>query len=196
MSVRHALLGLLAQQPRHGYELLATFHALVGGRENWDVKPAQIYTTLARLAAGGLVIEQAVKKDEGPEKQIYAITSAGSEELRAWFETGVMGEHQRDEFFLKLMLGLESDDVDARQVIRTQRRTLYQELHRVTQQRQQTDPASNLAHILLLDKTTMHLEADLLWLEMVEARLDEMQRQPFPEPEPKLRGRPRRSKTS
>ncbi len=36
----------------------------------------------------------------------------------------------------------------------------------------------------------MHLEADLRWLEMIEARLDEVKRQPLPEPEVKLRGRP------
>ena len=49
MSVRNAILGLLAQQPRHGYELRAAFEAMVGGDAIWDVKPAQIYTTLARL---------------------------------------------------------------------------------------------------------------------------------------------------
>lgn len=31
MSVRFAVLGLLAQRPRHGYELHAAFEALVGG---------------------------------------------------------------------------------------------------------------------------------------------------------------------
>jgi hypothetical protein len=36
----------------------------------------------------------------------------------------------------------------------------------------------------------MHLEADLLWLDMVETRLDDMQRQPYPRPESKPRGRP------
>lgn len=194
MSVRHALLGLIAHQPRHGYELLAAFHALVGGRQNWDVKPAQIYSTLARLAEGGLVVEQAVEQDAGPEKRIYAVTQAGCDELLAWLQSGVLGEHQRDEFFLKLMLGLSSDEVDTHRVIQVQRATLYQELHRITQQRQQTDPATDLAHILLLEKTIMHLQADLLWLDMVEGRLDEMQRQPFPEPEARPRGRPPRSK--
>ena len=53
MSVRNAILGLLAQQPRHGYELRAAFEALVGGGELWDVKPSQIYTTLSRLEAAG-----------------------------------------------------------------------------------------------------------------------------------------------
>ena len=39
----------------------------------------------------------------------------------------------------------------------------------------------------------MHLEADLRWLDMFESRLDEIQRQPLPEPETKVRGRPRKN---
>jgi hypothetical protein len=50
-----------------------------------------------------------------------------------------------------------------------------------------------LAQILLLDKAAMHLEADLRWLDMTEARLDEIKRQPLPEPEARPRGRPRKN---
>jgi DNA-binding PadR family transcriptional regulator len=193
MSVRNALLGLLAQRPRHGYELRAAFEALVGGEENWDVKPAQIYTTLARLEESGLVAEEAVEQEGGPEKRIYAITSAGRTELETWFTTGVEGEHQRDEFFIKLMLSLATDGANPRKVIQTQRAALYQKLHDVTAQRQRANPKTELAYILLLDKTVMHLEADLRWLEMIEARFDEVKRQPLPQPEVKPRGRPRRA---
>jgi DNA-binding PadR family transcriptional regulator len=193
MSVRNALLGLLVQRPRHGYELRAAFEALVGGEENWDVKPAQIYTTLARLEEGGLVVEEAVEQEGGPEKRIYAITPAGRTELETWFVTGVEREHQRDEFFIKLMLSLATDDANPRKVIQIQRAALYQKLHDITAQRQHADPKTELAHILLLDKTVMHLEADLHWLEMVEARLDEVKQQQLPEPEVRPRGRPRKA---
>jgi hypothetical protein len=77
-------------------------------------------------------------------------------------------------------------------VIRTQREALYRELHRVTARRQAANPRDELGQILLLDKTAMHLEADLRWLEMVEARLEEVRRQPFPQPEPRPRGRPKK----
>jgi DNA-binding PadR family transcriptional regulator len=190
MTVRHALLGLLAQRSRHGYELHAALVALVGGEENWGVRPAQVYTTLARLAESGLIAEEAVEKEGGPEKRIYALLPAGREELEQWLSTGVLDERVRDEFYLKLMLGLAMDTIDSRQLIQVQRHTLYQELHRLTAQRQQADAQSELAKILLLDKAVMHLEADLRWLDMIEARLDDVQRQPLPHPEPKPRGRP------
>ncbi len=192
MPVRHAVLGLLAQRPRHGYELRAAFEAVAGGEENWDVKPAQIYTTLNRMEKSGLVEEQSVEQDGGPEKRIYAITSAGYKTLQDWFTEGTTPEHQRDEFFVKLMLGLVSGAADPYQLIQIQRAHLYRELHAITTQRTRVDPGKELAKILLLDKAAMHLEADLRWLDMTEARLDEIKRQPLPEPEARPRGRPRK----
>lgn len=192
MSVRNALLGLLAQQPRHGYELHAAFEAVVGGEKNWDVKPAQIYTTLARLEEAKLVIEEAVEQDGGPEKRIYAITENGRTALAAWFASGVELEHQRDEFFVKLMLSLAASEADPQRVIQTQRVKLFQDLHAITARRQQANPKSELAKIMLLDKTVMHLEADLRWLDMIEARLEDVRRQPMPKPEARPRGRPKK----
>ena len=197
MSVRNALLGLLAQRPRHGYDLRAAFEALVGGEELWDVKPAQIYTTLARLAESGLIRQEQIEQDSGPEKHIYALTEAGQAELAAWFESGVESEHHRDEFYVKLMLSLAADGAGGAgagpyRVIQSQRNRLYQELHDLTTRRTRADPKSELAQIFLFDKTIMHVEADLRWLDMIEARLDEVKRQPMPEPEVRPRGRPKK----
>lgn len=192
MPVRHAVLGLLAQRPRHGYELRAAFEAVVGGEENWDVKPAQIYTTLARLEKSGLVAEDSVEQDSGPEKHIYMITPAGRATLAEWFATGIEREHQRDEFFIKLMLSLVSNEANPRALLQTQRNQLYQEMHAITTQRNGLNPKTELARILLLDKAIMHLEADLRWIDIAEARLDEIKHQPLPEPETKPRGRPKK----
>ncbi|MHB8841073.1 MAG: PadR family transcriptional regulator [Candidatus Aquicultor sp.] len=191
MTVRNALLGLLGQRPRHGYELHAAFEAVVGGEEIWDVKPAQIYTTLSRLKESGLVVEKALDQDGGPEKRIYEITDEGKQELTSWFITPVKGEHQRDEFFVKLMLSLATREVDPCTIIYTQRASLYKELHGMTVQRGSSDPESELAHMMMLDRAIMHLEADLRWLDMIEARIEDIRRQPLPEPEPRPRGRPR-----
>jgi DNA-binding PadR family transcriptional regulator len=192
VSVKNAILGLLAQRPRHGYELRASFEALVGGEENWDIKPAQIYSTLARLEEGGLVREEEVEQEGGPEKRIYGLTAQGKKELGRWFNTGVEGEHQRDEFFVKLMLSLASGAADPYKVIQAQRAKLYQDLHNTTKRRNAANPRQSLAQIFLLDKGIMHLEADLKWLDLIEARLDEIRKQPLPVPEIKQRGRPKK----
>ena len=194
MSLRNASLGLLLQCPRHGYELRSAFEAVVGGEANWDVKPAQVYTTLARLEEGGMVAVETRGKNAGPEKRTYAVTPAGREEFRAWLACPVRSEHQRDEFFLKLMLCLATGEAEPKKVIYTQRNSLYQQLHDLTVQRDRSNPKTELAQILLLDQAIMHVEADLRWLEVIEARLEEVRRQPLPEPEIRPRGRPRKKK--
>jgi len=192
MSVRNAILGLLADHPRHGYELRAAFEAIVGGEEVWAVKPAQVYTTLGRLEESGLVTRGAVEQDGGPEKRIYSLTAEGRAELAAWFANGVSDEHQRDEFFIKLMLSLAIAGVNPYSVVQAQRRVLFQSLHDLTARRNRADPRRELAQIFLLDKSIMHVEADLRWLDLIEARLDDIRRQPTPQPEVKRRGRPKK----
>lgn len=192
MSVRHAVLGLLAQRPRHGYELRAAFEAFVGGRENWEVNPAQIYSTLTRLKENGLVTEDGMTQASGPEKRVYAITPQGKHALGEWFSTAVEREHQRDEFFIKLMVCLATGEADPHKLIQVERTKLYQDLHSITLQRSRANPRQELAHILLFDKVIMHLEADLRWMDLVQGRLTEIIRQPIPEPDPKPRGRPKK----
>lgn len=191
MTLRNVLLGLLQQQPRHGYELTAAMQALVGGRENWDLKPAQVYTALMRLAAAGLVSLESLEKDGGPEKRVFALTAQGKQVLDDWFTSEPdASQPLGDELYLKLMLALMDDEERVRRVIQNHRAALYRELHRVTSQRTRANPRSQLALVLLMDKRIMHLEADLRWLDMVEARLDDMADQPIPQPSPRQRGRP------
>ncbi len=191
MPVRHALLALLAQQPRYGYELHAAFEALVGGQQNWDLKPAQVYTTLLRLTEAGLV--RLSESGEGAEtdKRLFEITPEGQKELQNWLHSETALEPQRDAFYLKLMLALSIGE-EVRPIVRVQRTALYRRLHQLTTQRQEADPRRELAKILLMDKAVMHLEADLRWLDMIEARLDEVCQQPLPQPELRRRGRPAR----
>ncbi len=193
MTVRNAILGLLSQSPRHGYELRAAFEAMVGGADVWNVKPAQIYTTLARLEEGGLVQQEDIQQNGGPEKRIYALTPLGETALQEWFTSGVEASYQRDEFYIKLMLSLANEKTDPYRVIQAQRSRLYQELHDLTLQRNQMDAKRGMARILLFDKAIMHIEADLRWVDMIEARLDDVRRHPPPGPEVKPRGRPKGS---
>ncbi len=200
MSVRMALLGLLAERPRNGYELKNAFEALVGGDENWEVKPAQVYTTLERLEAAGLVNRTSGEADSGPSprtepdtgKGAYAITGAGRDALKDWFARGTDAKSGQDEFFVKLVSAMVSGEADPKAVIQTQRVHLLRELHDATGIRDGFDPGSEMAQILLLDKAMMRLEADLRWLDMAEKRLEDVMRQPPRRPEARPRGRPRK----
>ena len=93
------------------------------------------------------------------------------------------------------MLALVTQIERPRLIIQAQRRELFQELHDLTAKRNTLNPRQELARILLLDSAIMHTEAELRWLDMIEARLDEMREQPLVLPPPRPRGRPRKAAT-
>jgi DNA-binding PadR family transcriptional regulator len=190
MSVKHALLALLFQRPMHGYELGKSLSLTL--KTDWDVKPGQIASTLARLEEGGLVIYEIQEADGAPDRKVYQLTSEGERELTAWYLTPEIREYRLgDNFYLKLVFSLINAPVAAEQVLMMQRRRLYQELHDVMDLRASADTDTELPWLLMLETVVMHLEADIRWIEMCEARLPDLKRYRPPELQPQPRGRPR-----
>lgn len=74
-ELRLTLLGLVAEAPRHGYELIKAIEELSGG--NYAPSPGVVYPTLNLLTDEGLIAEQA---GEGARKS-FAVTEAGQAEL-------------------------------------------------------------------------------------------------------------------
>ena len=74
-ELRLTLLGLVAEAPRHGYELIKAIEELSGG--NYAPSPGVVYPTLNLLTDEGLIAEQA---GEGARKS-FAVTDAGQAEL-------------------------------------------------------------------------------------------------------------------
>ncbi|HEY4098407.1 MAG TPA: PadR family transcriptional regulator [Baekduia sp.] len=132
--LRHALLGLLAEQPMSGYELSRRFEASVGS--TWSAGHSQIYPELVRLAGEGLV----EAGEPGPRgRKMYAITDEGLGEVRAWLADTEPDRTVRDEaalrtFFLWLMtpdgarehvqreLDAAAESVDALKLLAARRR--------------------------------------------------------------------------
>lgn len=192
MSVKNTLLALLYQRPMHGYELGRQLSLVVNSE--WDVKPGQIASTLNRLNDAGLVEYEIEAASDAPDRKVYSITTQGIAELKTWFLTPEVREYRLgDAFYIKLVLSLTGGPISPEQVLITQRRELYQQLHDVTEVRRTADPHTQLPRVLLLDSAIMHLEADLRWIEMCEARLSDLKAYEPPKAETKARGRPRRS---
>jgi DNA-binding PadR family transcriptional regulator len=79
VSLRHGLLGLLAERPASGYDLTQRFEKVVG--PVWPAKHPQIYAELGRMATEGLIRIES----EGPRgRKAYEITDAGLAEVRRW----------------------------------------------------------------------------------------------------------------
>ena len=72
--MRAALLLLLAEQPRNGYQLMQAVEERSGGR--WRPSPGSIYPTLAQLEDQGLI--RATERDGA---KLFEVTEAGHRHL-------------------------------------------------------------------------------------------------------------------
>src|SRR5229473_2665380 len=138
MSIKHAILGLLADGPLHGYELKTAYEEnLVPASQ---LNYGQVYTTLERLGRDGLVAHEVVSQTERPDKKVYALTREGRQQLQEWLTTpSRLDLDLRNETFLKLVLarrlasGVASAprDIDALEVLAVERRSCFERLHEV-----------------------------------------------------------------
>jgi DNA-binding PadR family transcriptional regulator len=99
MSLRYAVLGLLARRPSTGYELTQTFDRSL--RTSWHARHSQIYPELAKLEAADLV---EVVRHGARRSKTYGITAAGRVELRRWLVDAEPDRSQRSESGLRLFL--------------------------------------------------------------------------------------------
>jgi DNA-binding PadR family transcriptional regulator len=76
------LLLLLAERPRHGYDLLENVPALIG--ESADVDLGNLYRLLRGLEAEGVVSSAWRADAPGPARRVYELTPAGVRLLGAW----------------------------------------------------------------------------------------------------------------
>jgi DNA-binding PadR family transcriptional regulator len=158
----HVLLGLLADGPRHGYELKRSYDEHLP-----RAKPlafGQVYTTLARLVRDGLVTPAGQDQSGGPERTSYAITADGLAGLRAWL-TAVEPPtpHVAGTLLAKVVVALfAADAATARAYLIAQRHAHTERLRELTAIK--TDPATPLSDVIAVDYAIAHLDADLRWL--------------------------------
>jgi DNA-binding PadR family transcriptional regulator len=170
MSIRQGLLALLADGPRHGYQLRQEFEARTGA--TWPLNIGQVYTTLGRLERDGLV---AVTGDGDESHKVYAITADGRRELTAWFATPVRREARpRDELAIKLAMAASLPAVDVAAVIQAQRSDTLRALQDYTRLKLAQpvgDATGDLAWAMVLDSLVFAAEAEVRWLDACEERL-------------------------
>jgi DNA-binding PadR family transcriptional regulator len=82
LSPEFALLGLLVQQPAHGYELHQRLVAELG--QVWHVSQSQAYNILSRLEAQGFLCAELETQEKLPSRRRLYLTEAGKARFEAW----------------------------------------------------------------------------------------------------------------
>jgi DNA-binding PadR family transcriptional regulator len=168
MSVSLTLLGLLERQPSYGYDLKRAYDAYFARGK--PLSFGQVYTTLARLARDGKATAGPPEHGDGPDRKRYSITEAGLADVDRWLTMPTQPEpHLQPVLFAKvtlaLMLGRPADSyLDAQRIAHIKRMS---ELTRLKS-------AGSLVDTMLADYGLFHLEADLRWIDLTAARLNEL----------------------
>jgi DNA-binding PadR family transcriptional regulator len=165
MSIPLTLLGLLSKEPSHGYELKREYDAYFG-----SAKPlpfGQVYATLGRLARDGKVDCAGMEPGEGPDRKRYVITDAGRRDVDAWLTEPIETQpNLQNMLFNKIIVALmlqrsAENCLDAQRAAHLQRMRELAGLKRT----------GDFVDALLADYGLFHLEADLRWIDITEARL-------------------------
>lgn len=163
--VPFTLLGLLERDPSHGYELKHDYDRYVGlGR---SLPFGQVYATLARLARDGKVLAGGVEPGAGPDRKLYTITDVGRRDVAAWLSEPIEPEpHLQTVLFAKVVLSLMLGR-SAENYLQIQRSAHLQRMRELTELKR----TGGTMEPLLADYGLFHLEADLRWIDLTEARL-------------------------
>jgi DNA-binding PadR family transcriptional regulator len=195
MSVKHALLGILSESPKHGYDIKRTFDEKLG--VFWNLNYGQIYTTLERLEEEGLVRYEEIAQSDKPDKKVYEITTAGRQEFDSWRTKPIKPEPRalRDELFLKVLFMTEDDIESVLALLQAQQNVYLSQMMQITNRKFEIEQTARtalqnaaneearrgamrerLVSLVLLDVALFHAEADIRWLRHCEARVRELAR--------------------
>jgi DNA-binding PadR family transcriptional regulator len=90
-----AILGLVSEQPRHGFALARLMAPEGELGQVWVLAKPLVYRAISTLEEQGLVAAAGEEPGErGPHRTLHSTTPAGVDALRAWLATPV--EHLRD----------------------------------------------------------------------------------------------------
>jgi PadR family transcriptional regulator AphA len=110
MSLRFALLGLLAVEPASGYDLKRAIDRST--YFIWNATGPQIYNTLHKLRAEGYVTSKSLAQTGKPDKNIHTITPRGRTALKQFMTEPIRASVTRDEVLLRIFFGNFADKND------------------------------------------------------------------------------------
>jgi xanthine dehydrogenase accessory factor len=123
--VEYVLLGLLLDQPAHGYELSKAFAPGTELAQVCDLGLSQLYSSLAKLESLGLVESRRTPGRGQQGRKVFDLTSAGRGRFARWLTDPVPDVHHlRTDFAPKLLLARRLDPAAAEQLVEDQLRML------------------------------------------------------------------------
>ena len=121
-TLEYILLGLIQEQPAHGYALFEQIRTTPELSLIWQVKRSKVYYLLEKLESEGLLSITVSSQGPYPDRKIYQLTSMGEKALEDWMNSPVLSSRfVRLAFLSKLYFLLGSYKKGAVDLINKQR---------------------------------------------------------------------------
>ncbi len=161
------LLGLLAIQPSHGYQLLEHFRDLTKLGQVWNLSTSQLYAVLKRLEQQGLIVGQAIEVINAPTRTEYTLTTQGKNRFETWlYNPSPLSSIRcvRVEFLSRLYIARLQNRPTAA-LVEYQKKACMKAHHHLLTQRDQTAPGIGF---LAVELQIAQLGAILQWIDRCE----------------------------
>jgi DNA-binding PadR family transcriptional regulator len=191
MSVKYAVLGLLAQRRGYGYDLVQRFEEQVGPA--WQLNAGAIYVALDKLEQEGLVRQIASdghapaarrRTARGAPRVIYEATPAGRERFEDWMAAGSSMSPLREELHLKLALSHPRNLPRLIELTYEQEQACLERLEQYLGGSSFDDllasaqPWSAVASVMVRDAEIAHLQATVEWLRRIREAMRWLRERP------------------
>jgi DNA-binding PadR family transcriptional regulator len=171
MSLKFALLGLLAESPKYGYEIKRRFEGALGNA--WSVSYGQLYPTLRRLAELGLVTRRTEPGKKAADKNIYSITEKGRRKVDEWLLKPPGSAYRvKDEFTLRFLFFSKLSPAQVRDYLRAQRARAVEQKEGFESTLRTLRGGMDFYVQAIIRKAIIHLEAEARWLDEVMGDLE------------------------
>ncbi|HET91463.1 MAG TPA: PadR family transcriptional regulator [Chloroflexi bacterium] len=166
-----AILGLVAEQSRHGYEIEQVIEER-GMREWTELGFSSIYYLLKKLEKKGWIAGEVEEGGRGPARKVYHTTPAGSEALRGAVLEALSTP---DRCYPSLQLGLANlpgqPSTHVLGALRQYRDALVERLAHVEERREARRPLP--LHVgAMFDYSLTMVRAELAWIERFIAEIE------------------------
>ncbi|SEL31989.1 PadR family transcriptional regulator, regulatory protein AphA [Atopomonas hussainii] len=175
MSLRHAILTLLATEPGSGYDIVQHFKQSLG--YFWNAKHQQVYLELRRLSEEGWLDCQVEAQSDKPDRKVYTLTDSGMAELQRWLREPAAANKINDALLVKLYGGtlIEADNLrdELARHVDIHQQTLHslREIEKLYLALDDAQKAQHRLPYLTLRRGILGEEAWLKWADEVAAEL-------------------------
>ncbi|MPZ52094.1 MAG: PadR family transcriptional regulator [Acidimicrobiia bacterium] len=174
MTLRHAILGMLAIRPMSGYDLKKVIDDSVA--HFWTADQSQVYRTLAGLVDDGLASRRTKVQDDRPNLHLHKVTNSGLEELDRWLASPLKSPPTREPFLARLFFADRRPVGEVRELLAARRQEASELLATLQAIPVPARPADlgQVLRVATLTNGIAHAQAELDWLDATERQLEEV----------------------